>query len=60
MTIVDYLHIGRSVISPSQAEEKFKLWLRRRDQSKFGVHVSVIFNSKTAEVQSIQLNETDR
>ncbi|BFH62426.1 DUF3889 domain-containing protein [Paenibacillus azoreducens] len=59
-SIIDYLHMGRSVISPVQTEEKFRLWLRRRDQAEFGVYVSIIFNSKTEEVQSIQFNETDR
>ncbi|WP_420481906.1 DUF3889 domain-containing protein [Cohnella zeiphila] len=47
------------VISPEQAVEKFNLW-HRRDQTEFGVYVSIIFNSKTEELQSIQFNETDR
>jgi len=59
-SIVDFLHVGRSVISPLQAEEKFKLWLRRRNQAEFGVYVSIIFNSKTEEMQSIKFNVTHR
>jgi len=34
-SVVDYLPIGRDVISPTEAKEKFKLWLRN-DKKNLG------------------------
>jgi hypothetical protein len=59
-SIVDYLHVGRTVITPDLSQEMFKLWLRQRDGREFGVYVTILFNSYTDEIQSIRFVETDR
>lgn len=42
--IIDYLHVGRTYLSSNKAEEKFKLWIRTKDGSEFGVYVYLQFN----------------
>ncbi|WP_227011580.1 DUF3889 domain-containing protein [Paenibacillus lutimineralis] len=42
--IIDYLHVGRTYLSANKAEEKFKLWIRTKDGSEFGVYVYLQFN----------------
>lgn len=56
--VIDYLHIGR-VTGESTTTEKFKLWLKEQDR-EFGVYVNITFDSKTEEIQNIELTETDR
>ena len=55
--IIDYLHIGRRQISPTIAEERFKLWLRESSR-EFGVFVYIQFNTNTEEVKKITFQET--
>ncbi len=57
--IIDYLHIGREQISPTIAEERFKLWLRE-NQREFGVFVNIQFDTNTEEVKKITFRETSR
>jgi hypothetical protein len=59
-SIIDYLHIGRTDISPRQSEEKFKLWLRRNDGKEFGVYVFIRFDPVTDRLLSIRFRETVR
>jgi len=42
--IIDYLHVGRTYLSADKVEEKFKLWIRTKDGSEFGVYVYLQFN----------------
>ncbi|MBW5445342.1 DUF3889 domain-containing protein [Cohnella sp. CFH 77786] len=58
LPIIDYLHVGRTDISASVAEEKFKLWLRRRDGREFGVYVTIRFDPVTERVLSVGFEET--
>jgi len=59
-SIIDYLHIGRTEISPIMSEEKFKLWLRRLNGKEFGVFISIRFNSATNQILRIRFTETAR
>jgi hypothetical protein len=59
--VVDYLHVGRTPISPQVTEETFKFWLRDRSRRReFGVIVRIRFNPETKEVLDIRFTETDR
>lgn len=51
--IVDYLHVGRTTLSPSIAEETFKLLLRQNGR-EWGVLVHIRFVIKTSQVLSIR------
>lgn len=55
--IVDYLYLGRQVVSPSTSQEAFKLWLRD-DRHEFGVMVRILFNTTTEQVLKISYEET--
>lgn len=56
-SVLDYLHMGRQEVSPTVAEEKFKLWVKQGTR-EFGVLVTVRFNPKTNEQLSISFKET--
>ena len=59
--VVDYLHVGRTSISPQVTEETFKFWLRDRSRPReFGVIVRIRFDPETKEVLDIRFTETDR
>lgn len=59
--IIDYLHIGRKQLSPTVAEEQFKLWLREKQNNReFGVFVNIKFNVNTEEVIEMTFRETNR
>ena len=55
--VIDYLHIGREVGSVTSVE-KFKLWLKTKDNNEFGVFVDITFNNQTEEVVDIKYTET--
>ena len=57
-SVVDYLHIGRTQISENIIEEKFKLWLRKRNLEEFGVYITIRFDSKTEQIITITFVET--
>jgi Protein of unknown function (DUF3889) len=57
--IIDYLHVGRKVISSSTIQETFKLWLRQGNR-EFGVIVRITFDATTEQVHSITFEETKR
>lgn len=50
--VKDYAHIGRTVISESIAEEKFRL-LIKKDNKELTVEVTVRFNPKTDELSNV-------
>ena len=56
--IIDYKHIGRTELTPKRSEEKFKLWMRSKTGSEFGVLVIIQFDPTTEIIQSIQFSET--
>jgi len=58
-SIIDYKHIGRTELTSKISEEKFKLWLRNKDGSEFGVYVSIRFNPLDDTIQSIQFTESN-
>lgn len=58
--IIDYEHIGRTQIQPELAEEKFKLWVRSKPGTEFGVFVTIRFDPVTDQIKAIQFQETDR
>jgi len=58
--IIDYKHMGRIELSPKNAEEQFKLWLRNKEGREFGVYVFIRFDPSTEIVHSISFSETDR
>ncbi|HWK23833.1 MAG TPA: DUF3889 domain-containing protein [Ureibacillus sp.] len=57
--VIDYLHIGREVGTVTSVE-KFKLWLKRDDNTEFGVYVDITFNNQTEEVVDIKYTETNQ
>jgi hypothetical protein len=64
-SIVDYLHIGRTQVSPGIAEEAFKLWLRERRQAhgqarprEFGVIIRFRFYTADDRLISVRYEET--
>jgi hypothetical protein len=66
-SIVDYLHIGRTQISPGIAEEAFKLWLRERRQAQgqarpreFGVIITFRFYTADDRLISVRYEETSK
>lgn len=58
--IIDYRHMGRIKITASTFEEKFKLWLRNKDGTEFGVYVYIQFDPATDIIKSIRFSETHR
>lgn len=52
VSVKDYAHIGRTVISDSVAEEKFRL-LMKKDNQEFTVQVTVRFNPLTDALSSV-------
>lgn len=56
--IVDYRYDGRRVISSSEAEERFKLIVRKSGR-EFGVQVAVRVNSRSNELIQVNYQETD-
>jgi hypothetical protein len=57
--VVDYLHVGSNMLSPTVAQETFKLWLRQQNR-EFGVYVRIAFDTTSERVRSIHFQETDR
>lgn len=57
--IIDYLHMGREV-GEKTSTEKFKLWLRNKDKTEFGVYVSITFDNQTEKVINIHYEETNQ
>lgn len=55
--IVDYLHVGRTQVSPAIAEEEFKLWLKDGSR-EFGVRVTIRFFTANDQVIFINDQET--
>jgi len=55
--IVDYLHVGRTQVSPAIAEEEFKLWLKDGSR-EFGVRVTIRFYTANDQVIFINDQET--
>jgi Protein of unknown function (DUF3889) len=47
--VVDYLHIGRTLVSDAVAEEAFRLWMREGTK-EWGILVRVQFNPRTEEL----------
>ncbi len=47
--VVDYLHLGRTVVSGTVAEEAFRLWMREGTK-EWGILVRVQFNPQTDEL----------
>jgi len=58
--IIDYKHIGRTDITPKKSEEKFKLWIRNKEDKEFSVFVSIEFDRTTEIIQSIHFSEANR
>ncbi len=58
-TIIDYLHVGRQIISESTSQEVFKLWLKD-NRHEFGVFVRILFDKNTEKVLKISYQETNR
>lgn len=57
-SIIDYKHIGRSIVKAGVAEEKFKLWLRDNDR-EFGVLITIQFYTANDQIITIRFEETD-
>jgi hypothetical protein len=55
--IIDYLHVGRTQISPGIAEETFKFWLRNRDR-EYGVRVTIRFYTANDQIITVKFKET--
>jgi hypothetical protein len=52
--IIDYKYLGRSEITPTHSEAKFKLWLRDRVGNEFGVYVFVQFDPATDKTLAVR------
>ncbi|WP_421662127.1 DUF3889 domain-containing protein [Lysinibacillus telephonicus] len=57
--VIDYLHIGREAGTVTSIE-KFKFWLKTKDNREFGVFVDITFNNQTEEVVDIKYTVTDK
>lgn len=57
--VVDYLHVGRTKISSTDAQEAFKLWLRG-EKGEFGVLVKIQFNEQTDKVTNMSFAVVNR
>ena len=58
-SVVDYLHVGRSLKGDTLVQESFKLWLRSASR-EFGVLVTIVFDKNTEKIRSIEFCETKR
>jgi len=58
--IIDYKHIGRTDITPKKSEEKFKLWIKNKENKEFSVFVSIEFDPTTGTIQAIHFSEANR
>lgn len=56
--VKDYAHIGRTVISESIAEEKFRLLMKKENQ-EFTVEVMVRFNPQTDQLLNVDFTAID-
>lgn len=54
--IIDYLHVGRTQVSPSTSKETFRLLLRQ-DHREFIVIVAITFLTASEKLLSIQIQE---
>ena len=54
--IIDYLHVGRTQVSPSTSKETFRLLLRQ-DHREFIVIVAITFLTASETLLSIQIQE---
>ncbi|WP_211744947.1 DUF3889 domain-containing protein [Paenibacillus sp. Marseille-Q4541] len=57
-SVKDYAHIGRTSLSDSMAEEKFRLLMKKEDK-EFTIQVTVRFNSQTNELASVDFSKVD-
>jgi hypothetical protein len=55
--IIDYLHVGRTQISPGIAEETFKFWIRKHERV-FGVRVTIRFYTANDQIITVKFQET--
>jgi hypothetical protein len=55
--IIDYLHVGRTQISPGIAEETFKFWIRKHER-EFGVRVTIRFYTANDQIITVKFQET--
>jgi hypothetical protein len=60
VTVVDYLHVSRQNLTPSTTQEKFKFWVRDKNNHEFGVYVTITFETNTEKILSVQFRETSR
>lgn len=58
-SVVDYLHVGRTLKGDILVQENFKLWLRSASR-EFGVLVTIVFDKNTEQIRSIDFCETKR
>jgi len=54
--VIDYLYMGRTTLSSTLAEEKFKLWLKKGTQ-EFGVYATVAYHPLNKQFLSIRFEE---
>lgn len=57
--IVDYKHIGRTQLSATTTQERFKLWLRQGGK-EFGVYVTIQFDTESERIVAIKWQTADR
>jgi len=57
-SIIDYLYEG-SESKEDTTIEKFKLWLKD-DDNEFGVFVTIVYDTETEKLTTIELQETSR
>ncbi|WP_134685533.1 YqzG/YhdC family protein [Brevibacillus migulae] len=57
--IVDYKHVGRKELSPSAAQETFRLWLKEGKQ-RYEVIVRITFETRTEKVLSVRFQQEER
>ena len=55
--ILDYKYLGSRGLSPSAAEHRFKLWVRK-DAEPFALYVNVKYNPITDTLIRIEMNES--
>ncbi|MFM1654835.1 DUF3889 domain-containing protein [Brevibacillus sp. B_LB10_24] len=52
--IIDYKYLGRSEITSTRSEAKFRLWLRDRVGNEFGVYVFILFDPAAEKAVAIR------
>jgi hypothetical protein len=57
-SVIDYLHVGRRVLSPNTTQETFKLWVKENGR-EFGVYVIITFETITEKILSVEYKETN-